>query len=81
MNRHDRAFIADVFGLTEGEVPDFARPTCPSCANFKAKLDREKMAKVVYHHIHGDNLDESCVYGMRNKMMNLADAIIKHLTE
>ena len=43
MNRHDRAFIADVFGLTEGEVPDFARPTCPSCANFKAKLDREKM--------------------------------------
>ena len=51
-------------------------------ARLAAKMeDVEGIAKMIYHHIHGDELNESAVYGMRNKMINLARAVSAWLKE
>ena len=47
---------------------------CPQCARFKAKLNREKMAKVIRAEIRVDQ--RPLGYDTA-----IADAIIKHLTE
>ena len=47
---------------------------CPSCATFRAKLDREKLAKV----IHGSN---RWSFHTSNPDYSIADAIIAYLKE
>ena len=70
--------------------PTYAVPPCPQCARFKAKLNREKMAKVLMEEAKTtltpddpwlqhtwDDVEE----WERQGWLSQADAIIKHLTE
>jgi len=64
-----------IHGVLEGccNVCHVSPYECPECARFREKIDREKMAKVMYdHYMHTPKIG---YFG------TFADALIKYLTE
>ena len=54
--------------------------SCPQCARFKAKLNREKMAEMLRPDAWWMS-GRMSVQGEKEALLEIADAIIKHLTE
>ena len=57
-------------------------PSCPQCARFKAKLDREKVAKVLFmvrYNVPWEEAHQPSAF--HRDALRDVDAIIKHLTE
>jgi hypothetical protein len=64
MGEEKRMKLAEALNKMNAPIP------CPSCARFREKMDREKMAKVI-----------GAAWYKYDEFEQMADAIIKYLTE